>query len=121
MHAGAGDLADSKEAWNGRATPSVRHDATHVVIGRRRDRDQVCRQIEATFLAGGGDAGEALADLCGWKMAQIEESGWRGLIEHLTQDGAGDDVAWCQLLIGVIALHEAFTLGVAQVASLAAR
>ena len=58
MQAGRSDLADGPQARHAGATARIGGDAAHVVVRRRRDRDQLARRIDAGLLAQREHGGE---------------------------------------------------------------
>ena len=87
-----------------RPCASVEH-AAHVIVRRRRDRDQIARRIDAGAAAVFVHAGEALRERRADRRARIEERAAPGC--KLGEHAARHDIARRKLGIGVDAQHEA--------------
>ena len=108
VDAGAGGFSGGVEAGDGGAAMEVGFDAAHEVVGRGADGDEVATKFELVAVEEGGDAGEA-GDEVFAAGTHVEED---RAFEALAGDGAGDDVAGCELGEGMDGEHEALAAGV---------
>ncbi len=126
MDAHAGALAGGVEAGKAGAPVDVGVDAAHRVVLHGTDRDGLLDGIDALEVDGDvADAGQALQDLLGAEVPQVEVhvvlAADAAALVDLGGDGAGGDVARRQLHgLGRVLGHEALALVVDEVAALAA-
>src|SRR5258708_19621392 len=118
MHARAGYFANRVQASPGRATKSIRHHTAHAIMGGWRYRDQVACQVKSILAADGRNGGETRIHAVSGKMAQVEILAIDALGQHLAENGAGNNIAWCKLGQLMIPGHETLSPVLAQVSSL---
>ena len=124
MDGDAGALAGGVQALERRPPPDVRVDAAHVVVSAGPDRDGLVDRVDA----GEGHrelprTGEALDDLLGAEMPQVEQDValHAAPLVDLGLLRARDDVAACELhRVRRVALQETVALGVEEVRALSA-
>ena len=95
-------------------------DAAHEIMLARVDRDAVFRHIIALLEQVVIDHREAVLDLLGILVRNVEVEFIGSGAAAFEHDRIGNDVAGCQLQTVVIALHEALTVAVEQIRALSA-
>jgi len=133
----AGGLADGHEARHDVVrvavdlgqylTVIVRRDAAHIVVDGGQDRDRLATDIDAgEYLGRFGDTGQAFVEDRRIEMVEVEEDvvvppADAPAFADLDGHGPRNDIAGGEILgVGGVALHEAFAIGVGQIATLAA-
>src|SRR5947209_16717905 len=66
------DFSNGIETEEGRATVGVDHYATHTIVGRWRDREEVSGKVKAILPAYSGDGREAGVHLFSREMTQVK-------------------------------------------------
>ena len=121
MDAGGGGFAGSVEAGERGTSPEIGFDAAHHEVRGGTDGGNVARKIEAVAETSSVDARETLLEKFFRLGGHVEVNvvGIRAM--HFADDGAGNNIAWCEFLGFVIALHEAFEMNIAEGAAFTAK
>src|SRR5438270_7990901 len=80
------DFSNGIKAGEGRATVGVDHYATHTIVGRWRDREEVSGKVKAILPAYSGDGREAGVHLFSREMTQVKVLAVGPFGEHLAED-----------------------------------
>src|SRR5579883_546406 len=119
MDAGAGNLSHRIEARHSCLPIGIDQDPTHTIMGRRGNGDQVGSQVQSILTAGRSNRGKTRPYTLSRQMPEIEVLAGRLFSDHLTQDGARDDIAWGQLGLFTVTWHKPLARMVAQISALA--
>src|SRR6266487_6219413 len=114
MYTGTGYLPYCIEAGQRCAPRGIYHDATHAVMGRWSNWQEISRQVQSMLAADSRDCGEASIHLLSWKMPQIKILTIGLFREHLTENGTRNHVARCKFSLRAIARHKALARVIAR-------
>ena len=99
----------------------IDHHATAGVVRGRHHGDRALGDVDIEGQAAFVDGREVGLDEGFGLVADVQVHAVDTKALHFVVDGAGDDIAWCQLGAWVEALHEAFAIGQLQMCAFAAQ
>src|SRR5882672_7942802 len=117
MNAGGSSFAGRIESRQTGQSGEIGAHAAHGIVGRGTNRNHLGSDVDVVLHTSGINAWEALLDVVGLEMSEVEVSDGLGTARdfELVNDGAGHYISRSQLAERMVFVHEAIHLHVAEV------